>query len=270
MAKTIFQQKINNVIVKPVIPDGGEPNPEKIKGFDFIPLLYANIFLCAKKKSGKTNLIHLLLSELVTKDAEVYIFASTVYKDATYEEITKMLEKKKVKYETYTSFIYHRTGENILQSILDEIDAEAEKDDSFSIPKPKGPRFLEPERKKKSGAQSPERIFVFDDLGQDLRDPNISQLLKTNRHNKCKVILSSQYLTDLQPQAIKQLDFVFLFRSFNEEKLVRIYELLDLSIPLDRFITLYHFATAEPYNFLYVNVRQEQFRKNFNTALIAE
>ena len=90
---------------------------------------------------------------------------------------------------------------------------------------------------------------------------------KTNRHNKCKVLLSSQYLTDLQPQAIKQLDFVFMFKSFNEEKLKSMYELLDISIPFDQFITIYKFSTAEPFNFLFVDVRRDLFRKNFDILL---
>ena len=74
----------------------------------------------------------------------------------------------------------------------------------------------------------------------------------------------------MQPQAIKQLDFIFLFKSFNEEKLLRIYELVDLSVPFDKFVSLYKFATAEPFSFLYVDIRHEIFRKSFNTVLSVE
>lgn len=266
VAPTLHQIKINDIKVKPIIPDGGEPDASKIKGYDFIPMLYSNIFLCAKKKSGKTNLLFTLLSELVNKDTEVFIFCSSVYKDKTYEEIIKMLNKKKVVHEIHTSFIDSQTGESIVDEIIHEEDAkrEAEEMNKFNPPKRQGPKFLELSDDKKAktkatGPKAAERIFVFDDLGSELRHPSINQLLKTNRHNKCKVLLSSQYLTDLQPQAIKQLDFVFMFKSFNEEKLKSMYELLDISIPFDQFVTLYKFSTAEPFNFLFIDVRHDSF-----------
>lgn len=270
---TLFQHRINNIQVKPVIADGGEPDASKIKGYDFIPMLYSNIFLCAKKKSGKTNLLYTMLDQFVTKDCEVFIFCSSVYKDKTYDEIIKMLNKKKVVHELYTSFIDHETGESLVTEIIqdEDIKIQEEQEKKFNPPKRKGPKFLElpkeKEKKQQSGPKAAEKIFVFDDLGSELRHPSINQLLKTNRHNKCKVILSSQYLTDLQPQAIKQLDFVFMFKSFNEEKLKSMYELLDISIPFDKFLTLYKFSTAEPFNFLFVDVRRDKFRKNFDIEL---
>lgn len=273
-AHVITQYKVNGIEVKPLIVDGGEPNPDKIKGYDYIPMLYSNIFLCAKKKSGKTNLIYLMLEQFVAKGTEVYIFCSTVNKDRTYDEILNMLEQKKIVHEAYTSFIDPKTGGSMIDEVLQEINAEqaSKKQGAEGPPKPQGPKFLEmkSQRPKKPAKEAAERIFVFDDLGAELRHPSVNQLLKTNRHNKCKVILSSQYLTDMQPQAIKQLDFIFLFRSFNQEKLERIYELIDLSVPLEKFVSLYQFATAEPFNFLFVDIRREVFRKNFNTVLSVE
>ena len=61
-----------------------------------------------------------------------------------------------------------------------------------------------------------------------------------------------------------------LFINFNEDKLRNIYEILDLSVPFETFIDIYNFATKDPYNFLYVDVRNEQFRKNFNEEIIFE
>ena len=43
------------------------------------------------------------------------------------------------------------------------------------------------ERKQKKF--SPEYVFIFDDLGNDLRNRSITQLLKTSRHYKAKVIV---------------------------------------------------------------------------------
>ncbi len=118
------------------------------------------------------------------------------------------------------------------------------------------------ERKPKKLA--PEYIFIFDDLGNDLRHVSITQLFKTSRHYKAKVIVSSQYIHDLSTSAIKNLDYCLIFKSFNKEKLLVLYEALDLSIEFDVFEQLYHDATAEQFNFLYVDSRDNSYRKNFN------
>jgi hypothetical protein len=354
---SIKVQQINKIDVKPVIAKGGEPSAELIKGYDYIPLLYANIFLCAKKKSGKTNAIYHLVENLATTKTKVYIFCSTVHKDTTYKAIMKMLKKKNISFEANTSFFDKDGKKNLLKEILtDEQDLEKSSVVFEKLPtkKPlrKGhdnligdvpswyhanspygqamrnnnlqhnpgnntrdgdygtrhydrrvdrtqreytPVFGPPEtlamRKgvkipvpaegadfddevsyqapKKAGkdVQAPDDIFVFDDLGADLRHPSITQLLKTNRHERCKVILSSQYLTDLQPAAIKQIDFCLLFKSFGKDKLEKMYEHLDLSINMNQFQQLYDYATSAPFSFLYIDVRAEQFRKNFNTKL---
>ncbi len=66
----------------------------------------------------------------------------------------------------------------------------------------------------------PEYVFIFDDLGSDLRHASITQLFKTSRHYKAKVIVSSQYVHDLSNSCIKNLDYTLIFKSFNREKFV--------------------------------------------------
>jgi hypothetical protein len=383
----IKQHEINKICIKPVIAHGNEPDKDRIKGYEYIPLLFANIFLCAKKKSGKTNVIYNLIENLTGPETEVYLFSSTLTKDPTYTSLMKMLKKKNITYEGHTSFINSKTGSNYLDEILhdrgsdDEDEGDDDEGDEDELEKftkqnvtrkgrgppahhlrgvkppkdkdlppherkkkgkkkltkhvriekgaekktkgllsanakpsvrnplhpslfgsrplapqagvKKGPRFdfsatgalkisageaadfddekdyAKPQKAHGTGKStiSPDKIFVFDDLGADLRHPCISQLLKTNRHERCKVILSSQYLTDLQPQAIKQIDFCMLFKAFGDDKLERIHQLFDLSLPWLQFYDLYKVATSAPFSFLYVDVRKEQFRKNFNTSL---
>jgi hypothetical protein len=409
---------LNKIVVKPVIASGGEPDAAYIKGYDYIPLLYANILLVAKKKSGKTNVIYNLLDNLAGPQTTVYIFASTVQKDATYGQIMKLLKKKNIAFEAHTNFMDSKNKKNILTEILSPEDPDAEEEDptkkfeyikvgkskkplnlglavnperqwllspynstedvvrqtweaerqqraAAGRPTPFGTQFRQyhsqpqlsstwytqwrqqhpntadprmqrldqqvrdgfvdrntlripgrdfetyigirkdktfrefgpvnfgvPELRYKKGLQlsaireetpeeakadaekpksgkqiAPETIFVFDDLGSDLRNPSISQLVKTNRHEKCKVILSTQYITDLQPQALKQIDFCMLFKAFGEDKLQKMHELFDLSVPWKSFLALYHYATESPFSFLFIDVRSEKFRMNFNVAL---
>lgn len=53
-------------------------DPDRIKGYDLIPRLYCSIFVCAKKESGKTNVIFKILRECTGKKTHLYIISSTV------------------------------------------------------------------------------------------------------------------------------------------------------------------------------------------------
>src|SRR5205823_3520629 len=95
-------------------------------------------------------------------------------------------------------------------------------------------------------------------------NPAVNILLKTNRHYKCKVILSSQYVNDLMPESLKQIDYFLLFGGHSIDKLEKIYKDADLPINFELFLKLYENATSAKYNFLYIDVRDVSFRKNFS------
>jgi len=189
-----------------------------------------------------------------------------------------MLEKKKVNVVSYDHFIEGK--ENVLNTILEELNKslEEEEEEKERIkneklePKPKMELFPKEEPKERKERKpkklAPEYVFIFDDLGNDLRHPSITQLAKVSRHYKCKLIFSSQYIHDLSNSCIKNLDYTLIFKSFNREKLLTLYEALDLSIEFETFEKLYQDATAEPFNFLYVDSRENLYRKNFNRAYV--
>jgi hypothetical protein len=113
-----------------------------------------------------------------------------------------------------------------------------------------------------------QNIFVFDDLSGELQNKYISVLLKQNRHYKAKVIISSQYYNDITKQTRQQIDYILLFPKIPIERLETIYSELDLSIQYAIFLKCYQYATKGKYNFLYIDVRDEQLRKNFNQKFI--
>ena len=104
-------------------------------------------------------------------------------------------------------------------------------------------------KQRKPKRLAPEYVFIFDDLGNDLRHQSITQLFKTSRHYKAQVIVSSQYIHDLSNSCIKHLDYTLIFKLFNREKLLVLFEALDLSINFEQFERLYIDATAKPFNF---------------------
>jgi hypothetical protein len=85
--------KVNPIDIK--TDDKGEPV--------FFNTKYCNVAMIAKKRSGKTQLIYNLLRQLVGKDTDIYVFCSTVNRDATWRQIVNEFQDKGNLVETYTS-----------------------------------------------------------------------------------------------------------------------------------------------------------------------
>lgn len=261
-------EKINNISVKP-IPSHmiGAGDTRKIKGADLFEEPYCNVFILAKKKSGKTTTIYEIVKRCTTKDSNVIVFCGTINKDKSYKAIKKYCKSAGIPYLGYTSFL----EDNVLENILNGLSAEPpdESDDEEQHEKPikfdmYGAGAEEDEKKKKSKYLAPEYVFIFDDLSNAMRHKVIAKLLKTNRHYKSKVIISSQYLNDLDPQSLKQLDYYLVFPANAQEKVELVWKYADLSMGFETFYDVYNDATSEKYNFLYVDVNNDKLRKNFD------
>jgi hypothetical protein len=263
-------ERINNIKVKP-IPTAliGAGDNRKIKGYDLFPEPYCNIFIVAKKKSGKTTTIFEIVRRCCTKSTNVIVFCSTINKDKSYKAIKKYCKNKGIAYIGYTSF----TEENVLDNILNGLSIEQEPDSDEEEDNPKEIKIkmydhdYEDEKKdRKDKFISPEYLFIFDDLSSAMRHKTIAKLLKTNRHYKSKVIISSQYLNDLDPQSCKQIDNWLVFPGNPEDKLELIHKYADMSIEFEQFYDIYKDATEEKYNFLYIDTNNDILRKNFNAV----
>lgn len=267
--------KINSVKVKPAPIK--RIDPKLVKGADMFPNLYGNVFICAKKESGKTTVIWNVLKECADKDTRIIIFSSTLNKDATYKHIVDHFEKEGNTILTYTSIKDNGVDQlaTIVEMLGEAIDDEEEESSDeeevpilvFHTPKKKRKK-RKPKKPKKPKKVAPEVIFVLDDLGKELRFPSVAELVKTNRHYKCKVIMSSQYMNDLMPESIRQLDYLLMFGGHDDKKLEMIHMGLDLSVPLDKFIEMYIVATKEKYGFMYTDVRKEGYRLTFDRKFL--
>ena len=133
----IRTKKINNEVVK-AIPTTETPI-ENIKGANLFSRLYSNIFLLAKKRSGKTSTIFKILKSCVNKESKLFIFASTVDIDQNWIFIQEWLDKREIEYETFTSIKEGKT--NILEEVIgklsvnegDSEDSEEEEEDPIVI-----------------------------------------------------------------------------------------------------------------------------------------
>jgi hypothetical protein len=265
---SITEERINNASIE-VLKAKEDFTKNTVKGWDYFQIPYSNINLISKKNSGKTTLIYNIIKNNIDKRTKVIIFSGSVNKDAVYKEIIKYLKKKDIAVETHGSFI--ENGVNILQCLLDVLKMSEKKiehkkdgeddekiifDDSSSRPK----------RVKKKKIV-PEILLIFDDLGSQLRHQSISTLVKINRHPKIMNIFSFHAGTDVLPATQQQADYVIMFGGYPQEKLEKLYDQLVISKNYNEFEKLYKYATQDKYNFLYIDVRNNKYRKNFNVEL---
>lgn len=244
-------QKINRHIVKPIPIPNENKNPAL--GEEICSEAYANIFLVAKKKSGKTSALYHILKTCTGPNTKIVIFCSTLYKDKNWIQIVKWIKKKNIPFSGYTGIF--EEDEDKIDQLLKDLSDDA-KEGGLEEDDPDMPYI------------SPEYIIIFDDISDQLKSPSLLKLLKWNRHYKSKVIISSQWLNDMLPESRKQIDLWLVFKGMPLEKLKEIHRDADVSLSLEDFTKIYVVATREPYSFLYIDTRNEHFRKNFNTKII--
>ena len=264
--------KINNEVVKPIIVHGKgfEIDKRPIKGEKLFSELYANIFICAKKFSGKTVVATKIIKDTCDKNTTVLVFCSTVDKDMNHKKIKQLCKNKGIPYLAYSSMVDE--GVNILEELIKKLQQEAEQEESGSdedVPEEKTLKLFndydsdEEPIKRKSKYRTPEYLIFIDDLSNELKSPVLVKLLKMNRHFKAKIIISSQYINDLLPESLKQMDYCLVFKGMSEEKLQKIYKDFDISVNIDVFNQIYKHATEAKYSFLFIDIRQKKFRMNF-------
>lgn len=245
-------KRINNVDIHTLIDKSLKNKKRKINnqykdreilGYDFLPEPFCNVFLLAKKNSGKTTIIKELLNNILCSDLEqkVYFFVPTFDKDVIYQEIKETLENYDIDYQVFKSIEEKSSGVNNLKDVLDSID-ETDLDNY----------------------EYAENIFIFDDISEELNNIWLHPLVKENRHYKSAVLMSSQYITDLTPAARSQIDFCLVFKKQSNDNLKHLYRSMDISIPFDYFYKLYKQATKGDHNFLYIDRANSLFRFNFN------
>jgi hypothetical protein len=263
------EKKINNIQVRPLVSSVTN-DISKVKGGNLIPNPYNTTFLCAKRKSGKTSVLAEILTKTSDKKTCFFIFCPTTNLDESWKQIIKILGSRGNQINVFESTWDGKV--NILDEILDGLlePLEDKKSEPTVLPVIGAKIKFEPEpseRKKeyKPKKIAPEYIFVFDDLSHELKNPAISKLLKNGRHTKSAVYLSFQYVMDATPMMWKQCEFALCFKSFSRDKLEHIHKQLDLTMDIEEFYALYDYVmSGDPYDFLYIDVRDQKFRRNFN------
>ena len=264
-------KKVNNHETKPIL-SGRPVDNRPVYGGELIAHCFATILCVARKKLGKTQLIGDITRHCVAPGAIVHAFVSTLYSDDTWLAIADWCAENGIGFDGYTS-IYDDEGADQLARLITVLDKEAKANrDAIDSESDTGQAKVllscddktGPNKKKLPKYQSPQRVFIFDDLSDQLNGRSFKKFLKNMRHYKCKVLIGTQYLKDMEPQSLKQVDIWCVFKGQDEEKLKIIEECADLNIPFETFDKLYKVATAEPYSFLYIDAPNRILRKKFD------
>jgi len=266
----IRAKRINNIKVKPfLVQDEDDDKPTRAK--DLFDVDYHNTYLCAKKKSGKSTVVSQIVRQTVGPETKIHIFSSTVNSDRTYRQLKKWCKMKRIYWEANTS-IKDDNGIDLINEIMEEDRNYIQDTDDEEEEKPLDHIQLDQKqekikRKRKSKYKEIRRIFIFDDLSNEIRNSqSLKKLVKEHRHYKSVILISSQYTKDVPPQVLAQLDYCLLFKNHSDDKLEDLYKTLDLSVDFDKFLNIYKKVTQtkDGYNFLYIDRANDTFRMNFD------
>lgn len=305
MAEELKTIKVSNSGVKklPTKVDYEVP-----KGSDWFSILYPNIWLVAKKKSGKTSTIASILDHTCGKNTVLIFVVSTIDKDEIWMHIVKKWKNKGNEVLTYTDINDPDEG-NIITNFIQaeqqdakEIQEETEQkeepqqgsgkvkgipilyrrlDGKTNIEHMMHEKELEEKKAEKQVKKTkqigrgkkivtPDYCFVFDDQTDNTRASEIAKILKQNRHFKMMTIISSQDVIDIKPTTQKQMDYALLFPKIDDDRLYMVFKNMAISdIDFEKFKEYYHDATKKKYNFFYVS-RYDEFRHNFEKQYIVE
>lgn len=268
----ITENKLKNIgDIKPIVVGTGN-DPSKVKFGNVFQNPFNTTFLCAKRKSGKTSVLGEIIDKTINKKTIVWIFCPTTNVDDAWKAIINKLENKNNVVNVFESIMDGK--KNQLSEIIDELaKGNDEKDQIETKPVKKliccGTKDdIVKEKPYKPKKISPEHIFILDDLSHELKNPAVYKLLKNGRHLKASCYISFQYPLDILPAGWKNCEYAICFKSFSEDKLEHIYKQLDLTIPLETFINIYKYVMKDnKYDFLFIDAKNEKFRKNFNKEL---
>jgi len=264
-----------------------------VKGADLIPAPESTVGLFAKTNSGKTTIINHLIRHTIDKRTTVVIFCATVDLDPGWEAITKYLSRQKIKCITYNTL--EEEGISLLDMLMRAI---AEKKENEKLkreqeehdkkfgkpPKPVHPlclfdstpqetkeqieqkEVLKLERYKKKCKDSvPDYLVILDDISKEqFRGNALVNCLKQCRHFKMRVLMSTQHLTHVMPDAYNQMSQILVWSGFAQNHMKSLYEKLrNDGMSFEDFWKMYLDMTKEKYSFMNINMKDGSIRKKF-------
>jgi hypothetical protein len=221
--------------------------------------------------------------------------------DKQYQQFEDWAEKRGIPLLGFTSIYDEETGEDILGGYMKELGdgtklnekpntkmlkEEQQQLQQVHIPVPikiyiagDGPaqplihqltqgEEIKEKKPRKESKQAPDRIFLFDDISEDLRSKSVAKLSRQFRHYQSKFIIATQYWKDLSKGARESTNCFIMFKGLPADKLEELRYSKGITVPQKEFERMYQIATEDIRDFFYIDCKRKDFRKNFNQKFI--
>ena len=114
-------KKVNNKVVKALKLESDNDKRE-IRGHELFPFIHDQVFLNARKFSGKTVVLSYILRECCGPKTQIIVFCSTLHKDPSWQSIYKWAMSKGISFTGFTSL--QDGKKDILQNFIKDLSVE--------------------------------------------------------------------------------------------------------------------------------------------------
>ncbi len=216
------------------------PYKNKIKIHDNLPIIPFYLLSCGAGNSGKT----LSTVSLIDKYYKHFKKSTIIFTHSRCPTLMKMAEKFKAH---VFNDIYGSNG-NRIEAIL-KLQEDREKND---LP-------------------VKNMLLIFDDFitsdETNKRKGSLTKLFSMARHFSVSMVFTSQSWTLIPPPVRRMATDVIVFATANMKELRSMADELCGFVSEDEWRVLFEVATSEKHNFLYCQVLQKKFLKNFTSVL---
>lgn len=204
--------------------------------------------ISAKIGSGKTYyLIDLIKKHYLNHFEKIYVFCPTVNMDNKWEELSnlnnskKLLKRLKKEKDNRLYSQEYKESNYIVYDNEDEYDIKLKElyesylhhnmifDEDFKM------------YKKIGNEEAPKTLIIFDDCSgvKEITHGNtIQKLIRKSRHLNISIIYAIQDIRSVSPSIRNNTRLLTLFKSFNEEELIKVYEAFTLPTTKKNFINV--------------------------------
>lgn len=265
-----------------------EKDNRKIKAGDIFSIPYPNIFICSMKASGKSTVLTNIIFKMMGPNTKIIIICNSINHDEIWLDAIKKIKKRGNEVITLNDIVEDNVDEiaeflNEMKNNNNDDIEEIKQETQITKPHIRKPLYelvkknevkqdvkqdIKEEKQKKNSKIISEFLICLDDLGSSLRNKSLDQLVKTNRHYKCTVIISTQHLNDILPSTLRQMNYCLIFGKFSEDKLKELYKKFDIGVTYDEFYNMYKDATKIKYNFLFIDRPKNEFRSGFQNKYL--
>ncbi len=119
-------------------------------------------------------------------------------------------------------------------------------------------------KEKKEKHQYPKELIILDDLGANMRNPAVGNLLIKNRHYKSMVLLSGQHFYHLSPESRENINIWLVFKNQPEAQMMELYKAAGVTVPFEEFMKMFKECLKYKNSFFYINATDNDFRCTFS------